>query len=208
MLNPLCGLLKGGGLNCRYFLKERIFVKDINHKLSTPFLGSSSYQMANFSVNDISWAVWIDNRINLGLGCKGNGREKLVVYATMNGRERLQNYELVIERIQDDQDAVVGGCPRLTESCKIVLSSDFKRRERFFFSVDVNKWLNARGELAFMFHVRPLTFEQKIKDLEIYYKKSQASHFSRPSDKGEVTEEELSDEDVFEFKFRPLKRAR
>ena len=133
-------------------------------------MSSLCFQMANFSVNDIAWAVWIGNRKSLGLGY-GSGREKFV-YVTMNGRDRLQNYELVIERIVDDKDAVVGGCSYSTESCKIVLSSDFKRMEKFFFSVDVNEWINAKEELAFMFHVRPLTFEQKIKDLKIYYKKS------------------------------------
>ena len=65
------------------------------------------------------------------------------------------------------------------ERCVIVRRSDFNEGDKLFFSgQELKRWMESGDKLSLIFKVRPLTYEQKINDLKIYYERRLAEDVS------------------------------
>lgn len=179
-------------------LKERITVK--RRLLSSP---TDPKNVARFTVNDISWCVWVGNRDRV-IDEESAFPLGVMIYAVMEGRESLRDYELCIVHevgdpsreknmqiyYEDDSEhegpdyegdsyavdtrrkKVGDFCANALPKSEVVCRSTFTEGEKLFFSVeDPDRWLNAKGELDFVFKVRPLTYKQKLRDVEFYYQR-------------------------------------
>ena len=79
----------------------------------------------------------------------------------MKGKRTLQNYEFRLEK-------KLPNGRRLQSS--FIQSLPFHEGEELFFPLeDPANWFNGAGFLQFLFKVRPLTYKQKVDDLETYH---------------------------------------
>ena len=178
-------------------IQEKVVIKECKRILS---FNTSSKSIARFTVNDISWNVCLANRCHRDqdsdssldadeedIPWPGN----IMIYVTMDGRDQLRNYELAIEQASDedgdttagdddddddedddeddDDDATDDRLPPVR--CVIVRRDTFKRGEKLYFPIDdPHDWVFGK-ELELVFMVRPLTYQQKCVDQEIYFKR-------------------------------------
>ena len=116
----------------------------------------------------------------------------------MKGRNKLQNYELCIERIPEvggadknsnkisnadnqpnnkreiDVDENATFCGTVGRS-KIIYRTEFFAGQGLHFPrQDLVDWLPSGDNLSFVFKVRPLNYEQKLKDFMIFHNKCMA----------------------------------
>jgi len=171
--------------------------------------------LRSFRVNDISWCVWAGSGRSIGLTASTEGsdywRKDLAIYVTMKGRNKLQNYELCIERIPEvggadknsnkisnadnqpnnkreiDVDENATLCGTVGRS-KIIYRTEFFAGQGLHFPrQDLVDWLPSGDNLSFVFKVRPLNYEQKLKDFMIFHNKCMAdkSVFGVPPDPSE-----------------------
>ena len=174
-------------------IQEKVVIKECKRILS---FNTSSKSIARFTVNDISWNVCLANRCHRDqdLDASLDADEEdipwpgnIMIYVTMDGRDQLRNYELAIEQASDEDgdvmvddddddeddddgdDATDNRPPPVR--CVIVRRDTFKRGEKLYFPIDdPHDWVFGK-ELELVFMVRPLTYQQKCIDQEIYFKK-------------------------------------
>ena len=128
-----------------------------------------------FIVCGITWRIWITDR---GYQVAAKDREeKLHVYVTMAGRQRLKNYALRIEKVPNDDQTLVAD---LSVRCEIVRRDTFYEGEQMFFPLESYRdWISQDGDLAIVFKVRPLDYRQKCIDQEIYFRSLMESKSSK-----------------------------
>ena len=121
-------------------------------------------------------------------------RHDLDIYVTMTGREELKNYEFCIEFISaadedpnDGIDAIERDNLRHVAQSEMIKDAVFRKGDKLHFPrADLINGLpsgEAGDGLSFTFKVRPLTYEQKIEDLEIYYERRLAEMSAKKTNK-------------------------
>ena len=138
--------------------------------------------VAFWTVLDITWKVWVakmPSQQKPGTEVSLPWPQSLIIFATMEGRNQLSNYELCLDKVpyvatpeeEEDIEALEARLrATLSVRSEIIQRVTFARGENLLFPIqNPGDWLNEKGELVFTFKVRPLTYQQKCIDQEIYY---------------------------------------
>jgi len=153
-------------------VKETVTVKNCKRLLTS----SAKRCVAQWTVNGITWSLWIANRARDGDCTKDKAAFHckrfwlgLSVYVTMTGRKELKNYALRLDDV-----------PQTGFPSEIVCHHTINEGEELVFPIGSPlSWFTREGHLAFVFKVRPLDYRQKCIDQEIYFRSLMGSKAGR-----------------------------